>query len=300
MSNHNPCVSIGLPVFNGDQYLAESLESLLSQTYSDFELIISDNASTDGTQDICRTYAARDCRIRYLRNKNNLGAAKNFNRVFELSSGKYFKWATHDDLCAPEFLEQCVGVLNQNNSMALCFSRTREIDENGNGLRNYDSKPNLSSLKPHKRFYECVCVSHPQVAVFGLIRKRILKKTRLIGNYSSSDRVLLGELTLLGRFHEIPEYLFFKRDHSQQHWRMYHTRHLRQAWYDPSKAEKITFPHWRLLFEHIISVKRAPLTFYERIICYLYLMWWTRLHWRYLAENLILREPTRKIHTSVV
>jgi len=286
-------VSIGLPVFNGENYLRDSLDSLLAQTYSDFELIISDNASTDKTQEICSAYAAKDRRIRYFRNDTNLGAAKNHNCLIELSSGEYFKWAAHDDLCAPEFLERCVNVLDQHPSVVLCYSWTKEIDDKGAVLRNYASKPKLGSSKPTERFFECVCVPHSQVAVFGLIRKSALKKTRLIGHYSSSDRILLGELTLHGRFYEIPEYLFFKRDHQQQHWRVYTTRQSRVEWYDPGRTGKITFPHWRLLLEHYISIKRAPLNWQQRVQCYVYLCWWIRRHWYFLTTNLILREPKK-------
>ena len=100
-----------MPVYNGQNYIVQALDSLLSQTYSDFELIISDNASTDSTQDICKDYASRDARISYVRQVENLGAIPNFNRVFELSRGQYFKWASHDDLCEPTCLERCVEVL---------------------------------------------------------------------------------------------------------------------------------------------------------------------------------------------
>lgn len=290
MNNSRPRVSIGMPVFNGERYLEEALDSILAQTYPDFELIISDNWSTDGTQEICQAYAARDRRIHYFRNETNLGASKNFNRVFELSSGEYFKWAAHDDLCASEFLERCVEVLNRDTCIILCYSRAMAIDEHGTILKTFRAKPNLGSSKPHERFYECVCVAHPQVAVFGVIRAGILKKTRLIGNYSSSDRILLGELALLGRFYEIPEYLFFRREHPQQSWRVYPTRQSLQAWYDPARAGKITFPHWRLLFEHFVSIRRAPLSWSERTWCHIYLGWWVRLHWRYLARNLVLTD----------
>ena len=291
MLNNKPRVSIGMPVFNGENYLAEALDSLLTQTFSDFELIISDNASTDKTGEICRAYAARDQRIRYSRNEANLGAAKNYNRVFELSSGEYFKWVAHDDLCAPEFLERCVQVLDRDASVVLCYSRTKAIDEHGKVVESYPAKPNADSPRPHERFYEFVCVPHPCVAVFGLMRASVLAKTRLIGNYTGSDRPLLGELSLLGQFHEIPEYLFFYRNHPQQSWRAHSTWHSQQAWYDPARAKKWTFPHWRLLREHLRSIGRAPLSWYERTWCYLYMGWWVRKHWRYLAKNLILQEP---------
>ncbi len=108
MNTHKPPVAIGLPVFNAEKYLSQAVDSILAQTFSDFHLIISDNASTDRTQEICQAYAAQDNRIRYSRNHRNLGASPNFNRVFELSSHQYFKWAPHDDMIAPEFLARCV------------------------------------------------------------------------------------------------------------------------------------------------------------------------------------------------
>lgn len=288
---NNPCVSIGLPVFNGENYLRKTLNSLLEQTYSDFELIISDNASTDATPDICQQFASKDRRIRYIRNKINVGSALNFNRLVELSLGKYFKWAAHDDLCGKDFLKKCVGVLDRDPYTVLCYSRTKEIDKDGNVNKYYRSQPNLYSSKSSKRFYECICTPHPQIQVFGLIRMNTLKMTRLIGHYSSSDRILLGELSLRGRFYEIQDFLFYKRDHAKQHLRVYPTRHLRQEWYNPKRAGKITFPHWRLFLEHFISVNRVPLKFVERSLCYIYLVWWMRLHWKYLTVNLILKEP---------
>jgi glycosyltransferase involved in cell wall biosynthesis len=117
-----PRVSIGLPVYNGERFLKDALDSILSQTYRDFELIISDNASSDHTEEICRRYAARDERVRYYRYDNNVGAARNFNRVFQLSRGEYFKWAAHDDICSPGFLQRCVKILDSDTAVVVCFS----------------------------------------------------------------------------------------------------------------------------------------------------------------------------------
>jgi glycosyltransferase involved in cell wall biosynthesis len=291
MGINKPRVSIGLPVFNGEKYLAEALDSILAQTYANFELIISDNASTDSTEEICQAYAARDQRIHYVRNEKNLGASENFNRVFKLSSGVYFKWATHDDSCASTFLERCVEVLDRDPSVVLCYTRAQVIDEHGVVLLDYDAKPGVSSPEPRERFYECICVRHPQITivpvmVFGLIRASTLKKTRLIGNYTSSDGVLLGELALRGRFYEVPEFLFSYRRHREQSCMAY-GRYRVGAWYDPRKAGKITFPHWRLLIEHFNSVGRVLRSWYERVRCYVYLFWWARMTWKGLAKDLI-------------
>jgi glycosyltransferase involved in cell wall biosynthesis len=287
MRNHKPRVTIGLPVFNGENYVAEAIDSLLAQTYSDFELIISDNASADRTEEICRAYASKDRRILYLRNETNMGAARNFNQTVELAGGEYFKWAAHDDLCAPELIERCVDVLDRDPSIVLCYALSGAIDKHGDRVPDFDAKPTLGSPKPHERFFECVCVPHPQDAVFGVVRADMLRKTRLIGRFMSSDRVLLGELVLLGPFYEIPEYLFFKRQHLEQHWRVHRTRRSRQAWWDSAKTGKLVFRSWRLLREHLLSIGRAPLSWQERTWCYAYMGWWIRLNWRYLSRDLM-------------
>jgi glycosyltransferase involved in cell wall biosynthesis len=290
MSDQLPRLTIGIPVYNGENYLAETLDLILSQTFTDFEVIISDNASTDSTEEICRAYAARDSRIRYDRLEQNVGASRNFNRLVDMARGEYFKWAAHDDRFTPDFFERCVDVLDHNPDVILCFSRAQTIDEHGRPLELFDSKQQLGSPRAPERFFECVNVPHAQTAVFGVVRTAMLQQTRLIGAFSSSDRVLLGELTLLGRFHEIPDILFFYRHHAQQSWRAYYGRHRYLAWFDPNKAGKISFPHWRLLLEHYITISRAPIGLYDRLMCLLHLFWWVRLHWRYLLNNLLLRD----------
>src|SRR6266568_1753449 len=109
-----PRLSIGLPVYNGDAFLAESLEALLGQTFENFELIISDNASTDGTADICRSYAKQDSRINYIRQPRNIGCARNYNFLVEQARGELFKAAAHDDLYARDLLRLCVEALDEN------------------------------------------------------------------------------------------------------------------------------------------------------------------------------------------
>ena len=132
-----PLVSIGLPVYNGEKYLREAIESILGQTFCDLELIISDNGSTDSTQEFCGEYASRDSRVRYFRHEINRGAAWNYCAVFRYSRGKYFKWASHDDLCTPTFLERCVEVLERDPRVALCTTRTTIIDGDGEAIEVY-------------------------------------------------------------------------------------------------------------------------------------------------------------------
>ena len=176
-SANNPRVSIGMPVYNGEKYIEAAIKSILAQTYSEFELIISDNASTDRTMTICQAYVAEDRRIHYYRNDHNLGAAPNFNRVFELSSGEYFKWASSDDVIAPDYLEKCVNVLELNPEVILSYPRTRIINERGEFIGHHTYMADVSSGKPHICFRNIVIYREEVFQIFGLIRSSCLLYT---------------------------------------------------------------------------------------------------------------------------
>jgi glycosyltransferase involved in cell wall biosynthesis len=294
MVEDKPRVSIGMPVFNGEKYLRQALDSILAQTNQDFELIISDNASTDKTQQICREYVRKDSRIRYYRNKINIGAARNFNRVFELSSGEYFKWAAHDDVLAPEFLSRCNGILDQNPSIVLCHSRTGCIDESGAIVRTYEYEAVPDSRKSHERFGNVLKKIGVPWMIFGVIRRDILNKTRLMGDYIGSDWVLLAEISLFGRMYEIPEYLFFRREHQDayttKHYSKpvnYHNYPDELVWWTGVKGRNLTLPHWRLCLEFFNSVRRAPLRWSERMLCYEEIgRWFIRKGWRLMKWDI--------------
>ena len=283
MSGSKPRLSVGLPVFNGEKYLKEALESILAQTYSDFELLISDNASTDHTQHICREYAAKDSRIRYYRNEKNIGAPKNFNRVFELSSCEYFKWAAADDVHAPTYLQKCVSVLDTDPSIILCCSKVRRIDERGRLGENYDRPiaARISSWKPHERFGEFITMRTPCLALFGVIRASVLRKTPLQANYIGADRNLLAEIALMGRIYEIPEYLFFGRDHAEQYTRKFYGEKFaaniygkreQLAWWN--QDEWFTFPSLKICSEYFRSLRSVQLKWSEKLLCYNQMFKW--------------------------
>jgi glycosyltransferase involved in cell wall biosynthesis len=269
MSLINPRVSIGLPVFNGENYLEEALESLLAQSFVNFELIISDNASADRTQEICHTYMLQDKRVRYYRNQTNLGVHKNWNRVFELSSGEYFKWAAHDDLYAPEFVERCVDALDKDPSIVLCFTKTKIIDEQGRNLRDYQFDIDTNSPRPHERFYNMLSVNHWCFQIFGVIRSNVLRMTPLHGNYFGSDRNLLAELSLYGPVYEIPEILFFRRDHRQSSNQLAMGKWERLVAYNPTRSSQTHFLALRRFREYAASIRRTSISRTERVLCYL-------------------------------
>ncbi len=286
MSSNQPRLSIGLPVYNGEKFIKEAIDSLLAQTFEDFELIISDNASTDKTEEICRAYTEQDQRISYYRNDTNIGCARNLNRVFELSSGEYFKWAAHDDLHAPDFIKKCIQVLDQDPTIILCHSQAYFIDEEGNFLQNYDIKLKTDALKPNERFHELL-TKHLCYQCYGVVRASALRMIPPMGGYGNADGILLLRLGILGRFYEIPEYLFFARRHPQQSMSMFFPNYLLFAdktkkpllsmlpdfygyavWFDSAKKGQILLPHWRIIWEYVLSIWRSPMTLNERLCCH--------------------------------
>jgi glycosyltransferase involved in cell wall biosynthesis len=274
VSRDNPRVSVGLAVYNGENFLAEAVDSVLQQTFRDFELIISDNASSDRTEEICRAYPARDPRVRYYRNENNMGAAWNYNRVFALSRGEYFKWAAHDDVLHPEFLSKTVRALDENPSVVLAFARVVTINAQGDPIKRDECGLRTDSAQPNIRFHDSVCTDEDGLSIFGVVRKDALKKTSLIASYVGSDRPLLAELLLVAPFYEVPEWLFFHRDHTQRSVRRLADLHQRVAWFDPVRRGRLTFPYWRQLKEFILAVHHSRLSWRERLRCYRHLCEW--------------------------
>ena len=269
-------------MYNGERFLRQAIDSILNQTYRDFELIISDNASTDSTETICRSYEAKDSRVRYDRNSSNIGANPNFRRVFGRSRGEYYKWAAHDDFVAPAFLEKCVRVLDDDSSVALCYTREFIVDDLGKevGRRSYGlttSEPELYRREDVFRGVLGIALGSP--ALFGLMRRDILAATGLLGTTHAADQVLLAELALHGRFHEIPEYLLSHREHAQRSVYENPTRQALMAWVEPSNANKIIVPTARMIADYIKAILRAPVDWATRFRCGIHVARWTRYHW---------------------
>ena len=179
-------------MYNGERYLEESIDSILAQTFTDFELVISDNASTDRTEAICRRYEESDSRVRYHRNAENIGGANNHNLTFELARGDLFRWASYDDVCAPELLERCVAVLDDDPAVTLCYSAVASIDEHGERIE-VISRNNADGRRPHQRFAGVAGSRDYCEETYGIIRSEVFGSTRLQQNYTGSDRTLLSE-----------------------------------------------------------------------------------------------------------
>ena len=267
MARPQPLLSIGLPVYNGQNYLAPALESLLGQTFSDFRLIISDNASTDSTEEICRGFAARDARIAYHRSPENRGLAWNFNRVVALADSELFKWAAHDDLYAPRFLERCIAGLRAEPRAILCYTTAQLIDERGAVVRPHREPANATSPVPSARFRDLVWNWGACLMLFGVLRLDVLRRTQLHGAYPASDVVLLAELALRGELHEIDEPLFLWRDHPGRPTRVCTSDAELAAMYAPENAGRPQFRHLTLFAHYLRTIARVPLPPEQRLRC---------------------------------
>jgi glycosyltransferase involved in cell wall biosynthesis len=259
-----PKVSVGLPVYNGERFLEEAIESSLAQTFPDFELVISDNGSTDRTREICLRYAAKDDRVRFLPSDANHGASWNYCRVLEAARGQYFRWAPADDKFHPESLLACVEVLDSHPDVALCYPQTLLINEQGDVLERYEDDLDFRSPDVKERFREAIRRNRLVSAIYGLIRTDALRKTGGLGAFPGADVTLLAELTLHGRFWEIPRPLFYRRLHGAASTRLT-TMEAVQEWFDPTRKEKLFLYLWTHVFKHVAGIRRAPLGVSEKL-----------------------------------
>jgi glycosyltransferase involved in cell wall biosynthesis len=270
LAMHVPRVTIGLPVYNGDKCLRQAVDSILLQDYTDFELIISDNNSDDGTEVICREYAAKDARIHYSRLAVNRGAAPNFRAVFDQARGAYFRWACYDDVCLPGLLRRCVQELDAAPpSVVLVAPRVGLIDENGRELPTPESLERIDTRhrRPYARLADVLRRVQWASAQYGLFRTEALRRTRLIDSFYAADYVLLAELALLGEIWEIPEVLFQRRIHPAVSTAVNRTSEEFRAWFDSSKRVGRN-PRVRLSLEYARSINRLEMAFSDRLLCY--------------------------------
>jgi glycosyltransferase involved in cell wall biosynthesis len=266
--NTLPKVTIGLPVSNGADYIELALQSLLSQSFTDFELIISDNGSQDATPEICAHYAQLDPRITYFREEKNRGASWNYNRLVAEAKGEYFKWASHDDLCAPEFLARCVQAMDSCSDIVLCFAYSNFIDADGANIGLYFDRLGINQTYPHQRIGRLARKLRYCNSIFGLIRLSELKKTELIGIYLSSDITLLTELALLGKFYQVEEFLFYRRMHEKMSMVANKNKSDLRAWFDPSQRNVKDYNVRRRVHkEKYKAVLRSEIGLHHKVMC---------------------------------
>ncbi|MEM7426663.1 MAG: glycosyltransferase family 2 protein [Pseudomonadota bacterium] len=270
-------VSLGMPVYNGEAFVENAIKGVLAQSFGDYELIISDNASTDRTREICLDYARQDARITYVRQPENLGAVPNFRQVFELSRGRYFKWTAVDDRCHRTYLEKAVRMLESNPSAVWCHSRSSHIDANGVLLEEAGSQnvsyPERQSFDVRRRFRSVLLGKGGCHDTFGLIRREALGKTPLFLPCYGAEKVLIAELALLGDFVEIPETLFFSGVVDQASSNM-RTAAEQQEFISTRRTWKTSFTRLTLLAGYLSAIRRSAPGVHQRMICLTVVLQW--------------------------
>jgi len=278
MGDGPPRLTVGLPVYNGERYIDETLRALRSQSFDDFVLFVADNASTDGTRDVVEAHMAEDDRIVLDVAERNQGAAFNWNRCYLQSTTEYFTWACADDVPLADKFARCIELLDaEGPDTVLAYPATELIDDDGVITGPYDDMGTIGGVRPSHRFLRIVRDLHLVHPLFGVMRTDTLASTRGCGAYSRADTVLLGELAMRGRFGFVDEVLFQRRIHEAS----------AMAGSDASVATHYTgsaeagprYPFSRLLRGHLGAVASAPIPVVDRLRCA-----WALTHWRYRRQ----------------
>lgn len=262
----SPVLSVGLPVFDGERYLPAALRSVQEQDLGDIEIVLSDNGSTDGTQEICRAAAAADDRVRYLRSDVNRGGAWNYMRVARAARAPFFTWMAADDVKLPGFASGCVDALTDAGpGTVLACPRTRLIDADGVPFEDlHDSHMGMDAPAPHRRVRNLLR-SQASHVLYGVIRTDELRRTRGLLPMVGDDMVLLTELLCRGPMVLVDEHLFHQRRHREQ---LSQQGHEQVKWHAPQARVRFAFPQVRLDAELCRAVGLAPLDPAERVRCW--------------------------------
>jgi hypothetical protein len=264
--NASPLVSIGVPVYNGGRHLAQALNALLTQTFSNFEIIISDNASTDDTPALCQKFVRADQRIRYLRQAKNVGAPRNWSFIVHEARGQYFKWASANDYCSEAFVEECLQALLSDPRVVLSFGKTCLIEEETGLTTDYDGDIEVLDDRPQDRFKRVWSTLRLNNAQSGLIRLDVLRKTGLDRPYQGGDLVLMSELALYGCFKRVPNVLLFRRVGAKSLSALLSPVEL-QYFIDPDAAPGTRSGLWKRHVDQIGAILHAPIGMGEKLAC---------------------------------
>jgi glycosyltransferase involved in cell wall biosynthesis len=285
-----PSVSIGLPVYNGVDFLRESIQSLLAQTWPDFELIISDNASTDGTQAVCAEFAARDPRIRYDRLASNIGGVANHNRVARMARGRYFMWASSDDQWHPDYLRRAVEILETDPAVVVAYAQNGMINERGKQLGVIQPGSPLDGDDVVERFRLQTEIYRTIEPFYGLIRRTALEKAAPMPRHPGFDRILFAELGLLGKMRQIPEPLYVRRIHAGQSVGTHPSLRSRYRWISPNRSPRWVWPHFEYAAHFAAAALRSAPSQRVRARCLWHLFKWFNWHRRQLWNDVLGRD----------
>jgi len=259
-------VVIGLPVYNGQKYLAAAIESHLSQSFGDFHLVISDNGSTDATPDICAGYAKNDARVRYFRSPENRGILWNHRRVLEgiESSNQYFRWAGADDILSPGLLQDMVTVLDSRPEVAAVMPDTKNIDDDGKIIGSMSRTLDLQSADVFQRAHDILVANYQHVVAYGLLRAAMLRAMRTQPDYIGWDPVFIWELALRGPIVQTSGPALLRRFHAGSISRVKTAKEMKK-WVEPNSNVGMNFPHWTWAYERVRVLMTCPLSLRERL-----------------------------------
>jgi glycosyltransferase involved in cell wall biosynthesis len=296
MTASKPRVSIGMPVYNEERYIGEALDSLLSQSVKNFELIISDNASTDRTGEICLAYAAKDSRVRYYRTETNVGSIANFNRVFQLSNADYFFFASGHDLWHESFIARCLEILEHDPSVVLCYPATRWIEPDGGlgdvitgwwGTSFIDTRRMARTTRFLTVLWGLGGYCYPSG---GIMRSDALKRTDLMIKTLGPDVLMIHELALLGAFVELPEPLLYARKPSDfGSWNRYLIRTFGTG------AERLSawYVYGKMIWDHARSIAKYARSNREKVILSFLVVYCLVSRYRWVLHGLRARPRSR-------
>ena len=280
-----PRVCIGIPVYNGEKYVAAAIEAALAQTFRDIDVVVADNASTDGTAAVCLELAERDPRLRYVRFEEHVGVADSYTRTFGLCRSEYFTWAASDDLTHPTFVEKALAVLDTTPQAVVCYGEAAIVDDAGTLVRVDPFMLDLDHPRPSTRFRRLVMAPpkhHGAHEQYGLIRAEVLRSTGVMSNHVMGCRVMLAELALRGRLVRINEVLFFNRDHGGRSQRDGRPRarpgSVLTAWlpigawppsefWNPRLRGRIVFPEFDITGQWVKAVLHSPVSTPAKLRC---------------------------------
>ena len=252
-------VTVGMTAYNGERYIAKAIESILTQEYRNFELIIYDNASEDRTSEICGEYANKDDRIKYYRNHTNIGPNANSLKVLDVSSGQYMQWVSDHDIYHPQFISHLIKELDKDESVVLCYPRTVCIDANDNVIEPLTPDViDTRGLDTFQRFSKVIWEFAWGNMIMGLFRMSVVRKIFshppvVIG----PDHVMMADASLLGHIAQVNEPLYYRRmNHVNEDAQAAHNRHIK--WFVKSKSEALV-PWTMMAYEHIKILKDSDI-----------------------------------------
>lgn len=252
-----------MPVYNAEAYLAQAIEAVLAQSLTDFEFIISDNASTDSSYEICEKYARSDRRIRLVHQTRNMGASANYRTVAQLANASLFKWASANDLVSCDFLDACVCVMDARPECVLCYPATWLFNESTADSIEFKDDLDLQMDDPVDRFFALTARLTLSNVLNGVIRKQYLERAGLMPDFANSDVVILAELSLNGKFVQAPGAKFYRRMNPSSATKLKPQAELRRD-YHPTSGLRMYFQAWRLYSAYLATVARANLTLRQR------------------------------------